>query len=133
MQKITKQLLVNKLNLPFDMLNLIKEYAFTDMITGISKRNKDIINYYIKNAALSDKNTINDLYLGNVWDDPINDPWMNEPDYIPFNININIRRWTFCATEGSNQFQAMFCQKCGNYIEDYLYLPYSDKITCRCT
>ena len=49
----TRQLLVNKIDLPGDMLNVIKDYAFIDMVSHASKSNKDIVNNVIQNALVS--------------------------------------------------------------------------------
>jgi len=38
----------------------------------------------------------------------------------------------FAETECGAQFQRMFCEKCGNYIEAYLSINVDQRITCNC-
>jgi hypothetical protein len=165
---VTRQLLVNKILLPVDMLNVIKDFAFIDMVTQTSKYNKDIVNNVIKNAWVSsfrditedeieDENEetmvaeveeVEEPYLGDIWYDPENDPWANlvdanlvdgdfawaeDEDQLFWDQDEdNELIWAFCADENEAQFQAVFCQNCGNYITEHLQIPYSDKINCKC-
>ena len=167
---VTRQLLVNNILLPVDMLNVIKDFAFIDVVTQTSKYNKDIVNNVIKNAWVSSfRDMIEDEiedeteetmvaeveepYLGDIWYDPENDPWANLVDANLANANLvdgdfawaededqlfwdqdedNELIWAFCADENEEQFQAVFCQNCGNYITEHLQIPYSDKINCKC-
>ena len=94
---VTRQLLVNKIDLPGDMLNVIKDYAFIDIVTHTSKSNKNIVNNVIKNALVSslrdiledeieeamaaeEVEEVEEPYFGDIWDDPENDPWANLVD-----------------------------------------------------
>ena len=183
---VTRQLLVNKILLPVDMLNVIKDFAFIDMVTQTSKYNKDIVNNVIKNAWVSsfrdmiedeiedetdetmvaeveEVEEVEEPYLGDIWYDPENDPWANLVDANLVDANLvdanlananlvdgdfawaededqlfwdqdedNELIWAFCADENEEQFQAAFCQNCGNYITEHLQIPYSDKINCKC-
>ena len=163
---VTRQLLVNKILLPVDMLNVIKDFAFIDMVTQTSKYNKDIVNNVIKNAWVSSFRDITEdeiedeneetmvaeveeePYLGDIWYDPENDPWANlvdanlvdgvfawaeDEDQLFWDQDEdNELIWAFCADENESQFQAVFCQNCGNYITEHLQIPYSDKIICKC-
>jgi len=167
---VTRQLLVNNILLPVDMLNVIKDFAFIDTVTQTSKYNKNIVNNVIKNASVSSlRNMIEDEiedaieedmvveeveepYFGDIWDDPENDPWANlvdgdfawvededqlywdeDEDQLYWDEDeYNELIWAFCADENEAQFQAVFCQNCGNYITIYLQIPYSDKINCKC-
>lgn len=151
MTMVTRQLLVNNILLPVDMLNVIKGFAFVDMVSHNSKCNKDIVNNVIKNALVSsfrDMLEDEEPYFGDIWDDPENDPWANlvdehlvegdfawaedEEQLFWDEYEDNELIWAFCATEDSNQFQAAFCRNCGNYITEHLQIPYSDKIICKC-
>ena len=172
---VTRQLLVNKIDLPVDMLNVIKDFAFIDVVTQTSKYNKDIVNNVIKNAWVSsfrdmiedeiedeidetmvaeveEVEEVEEPYLGDIWYDPENDPWANlvdgdfdwaededqlfwdqDEDQLFWDQDEdNELIWAFCADENEAQFQAVFCQNCGNYITEYLQIPYSDKIICKC-
>ena len=151
MAKVTRQLLVNNILLPVDMLNVIKGFAFVDMVSHTSKCNKDIVNNVIKNACVSsfrDMLEAEEPYLGDIWYDPENDPWANlvdenlvegdfawaeDEDQLFWDQDEdNELIWAFCADENEEQFQAVFCQNCGNYITEHLQIPYSDKINCKC-
>lgn len=156
---VTRQLLVNNILLPVDMLNVIKGFAFVDMVSHTSKCNKDIVNNVIKNALVSSFRDMHEdeieetmveeePYFGDIWDDPENDPWANlvdehlgegdfawaedEEQLFWDEYEDNELIWAFCATEDSNQFQCGFCKICGNYITERLQIPYSDKIVCKC-
>ena len=163
---VTRQLLVNNILLPVDMLNVIKDFAFIDMVTQTSKYNKDIVNNVIKNAWVSSfRNIIEDEiedeieetmvaeveeepYLGDIWYNPENDPWGNlvdgefdwdqdeqlfwDEDEDQLFWDENELHWAFCVNANETQFQAIFCQNCGNYITSYFQVPYADKIDCKC-
>lgn len=144
MAKVTRQLLVNNILLPVDMLNVIKGFAFVDMVSHTSKCNKDNVNHVIKNSLVSSFRDMleaeeEEPYFGDIWDDPENDPWDNlvdehlvEGDFAWAEDEDNELIWAFCATEDSKQFQCGFCKNCGNYITERLQIPYSDKIVCKC-
>ena len=165
---VTKQLLVNNILLPVDMLNVIKGFAFVDIVSHASKLNKDIVNNVIKNAWVSSFRDMNEdeteetmvaeeaeeveeveePYFGDIWDDPENDPWANlvdenlvdgdfawaeDEEQLFWDEDEEYElQWAFCADEHSIQFQAIFCQNCGNYITKYFIVPYTDKIACNC-
>lgn len=53
-------------------------------------------------------------------------------DLIPYNTDITVKVFVFAETECGAQFQRMFCEKCGNYIEAYLSINVDQRITCNC-
>jgi hypothetical protein len=79
-KQVIKQLLVNEIQLPYDILFTIKNFAFIDTVSVHSKHNKDLVNNVIKNTLVSSVTNIVDEFvdLGNIWDDPLNDPWNND-------------------------------------------------------
>ena len=106
---VKKQLLINALNLPQDILSIIKDYVFNDTNKYMIKIKKK------KNIILTQ---------------------INSTVYSSKNINNNFERcWIFwCENdEKCPQFQAYFCNKCGNYIH-LSSLTYDAilKIMCDC-
>lgn len=107
---IKKQLLINAINLPQDILSIIKDYVFNDTNKYMVKikKKKNITLTQIKSTIYSGKN---------------------------INNNFDERCWIFWYEndEKCPQFQAYFCTKCGNYI-NLSSLTYDTilKIMCDC-
>ena len=112
---IKKQVIINKIKLPYDVLSIVKDYIFNDVAKYMLKIKKK------KNIILSEIN--NTTYSGKSLDDN-NDAGLNFGG-----------SWHFWIENDENcrQFQAYFCTKCGNY--EYLSsLTYDGilKIMCDC-
>jgi hypothetical protein len=113
MSIVTKQLIINELNLPMDMVNVIKEYTFYN-IEEIAKKNKEKVCRAIVLADFSRANRFN-----------------GDPNY-----SDNDESWMFgyayeSVTEEEIQLQATNCSTCGNYI--YYCHDYTiNSITCHC-
>jgi hypothetical protein len=117
-ESITKQLCINQLNLPFELINEIKEFCFYDIksweMMNFIKNKKRRIHDIFKNATISRANPY-DLY---VYDGNTDQQWVF---------------WTFDEDDGPNkQFQAFNCKCCGNYkvIANEIY--YTNKVICYC-
>ena len=108
---IKKQVVINRIKLPYEVLSVVKDYVFNDIVKYMSKikKKKNVILNEINNTRYSGKNLIdNDDFEGS---------------------------WIFWVENDENcpQFQAYFCVKCGNY--EYLSsLTYDGilKIMCDC-
>ena len=108
---IKKQVVINRIKLPYEVLSVVKDYIFNDNAKYMSKikEKKNIILRQINTTTYSGKNLIdNDDFKGS---------------------------WQFWVENDENcpQFQAYFCIKCGNY--QYLSsLTYDGilKIMCDC-
>ena len=114
---IKKQIVINRIKLPYEVLSVIKDYIFNDTAKYMLKikKKKNIILSEINNTTYSGKNYDND----------------NDND---FSLNFG-GSWHFWIPNDENcpQFQAYFCTKCGNY--EYLSsLTYEGilKIMCDC-
>jgi hypothetical protein len=109
---VKKQVIINKIELPEDVLSIVKDYLFNDTSKYMSKikKKKNIILNQINTTAYSGKNFINnDNNFKGGWHF-----WVHNDKKCP-------------------QFQAYFCEKCGNY--QYLSsLTYDAilKIMCDC-
>jgi hypothetical protein len=108
---IKKQVVINRIKLPYEVLSVVKDYVFNDTVKYMSKikKKKNIILTQINNTEYSGKNLIS-------------------------NNNLKVG-WHFWVEndEKCRQFQAYFCTKCGNY--EYLScLTYDGilKIMCDC-
>ena len=104
---VKKQVVINRIKLPYEVLSVVKDYIFNDTAKYMLKikAKKNSILTQINNTEYSGKNTI---YEGS---------------------------WHFWVEndEKCRQFQAYFCPKCGNY--EYLSsLTYDGilKIMCDC-
>ncbi len=116
MSVITKQLVMNQIRLPMDMINVIKEYCFYN-IEEITKKNKLKLHRVIISAEFTRANKFN-----------------NESDY-----SDDDPRWYF-GFEYHNiyneqiQLQAIMCLDCGQY--SHLYSLTRDKMSkkaiCNC-
>ncbi len=153
---VIKQLLLNKIlsAFPEDMVNEIKDFAFIDMVSYQSKNKKDIVNSQIEHAEMRScdiEPAELEPYLGDVWDDPDNDPWANDEinNYedeheIAFEPDFD-GQWAFSTYGDDNvQFQSLFCITCGNYVDGWMQnqdllidiglidIPYPERILCKC-
>jgi hypothetical protein len=99
---IEKQLCVNQLVLPVELLDIIKKYAFTDIITYMAKIRKNTIHTLIQCTRWSYRNKKYDRYMF----------WIEE--------DIKCR-----------QYQMTFCETCGNYTTNNSY-DVCEKIICTC-
>ena len=123
---VIKQLIVNNINLPYDMLNVIKGYVFVDMISAQSKYYKKIVDNVINNAICSSVVP----YFGNVWYDTENDPWADDDNNNDDDEDFNPTRFMFWGEEDDLQFQSYYCLDCGNHIVHDYNIP--DNIRCKC-
>ena len=108
---IKKQVVINRIKLPYEVLSVVKDYIFNDDFKYMSniKKKKNVILNEINNTRYSGKNLIDNNNFKGVWH--------------------------FCVENDVKcpQFQAYFCVKCGNY--QYLSsLTYDGilKIMCDC-
>ena len=142
MTSVIKQLLINNIPLPYDMLNEIKEYAFIDTVSYNSKCIKNIVHNTILNAPIS---SIHNINLDALWYDPENDPWVE----VPYNPNWGIENnydeeilleeennnisWNFWTGNNEDkEFNANFCKICGNYVKSMDEITVCDNILCQC-
>jgi hypothetical protein len=120
---VIKQLIISKITLPCDMLYVIKEFAFEDVVSARSKYLKRIVDDVIENANCSQIIP----YNANIWnDEPLYDPWNDDEDE-----EISPTLFVFWGEDDDEQFQCHYCLNCGNYtniIEDDL----PDRIKCKC-
>ena len=118
-KSITKQLCMNQLNLPFELINEIKGFCFYDIksweMMNFIKNKKRRIHDIFENATISRANPY-DLY---VYDENTDEQWVF---------------WTFDEDDGPNkQFQAFNCKCCGNYkVFENDIIFHTDKIICYC-
>ena len=100
-----KQLCINRISLPDELLSVIKDFAFYDTVSY---------------GALSRKKTIHTLIQCTRWSYRNK----NYNRYI-FWIEEDVR---------CRQFQMTFCEKCGNYTNNQTYnqTPNFEKIMCKC-
>jgi hypothetical protein len=104
---IRKQLIINKLHLPSEMIDIIKEYTF----------------YNIRDKAKKRKDKLLSL--------------INDTLYSPIKMRLSLSEWVFWIEEENNkgvQFQNNFCVKCGNYIylDSDIASNKNISISCRC-
>jgi hypothetical protein len=114
---ITKQFLINNINLSLDLLNEIKSYCFYDVKSWETikfiKLKKKRIHTIINNSTISRANPC-DFYLN---DEDTDEHWVF---------------WTFDEKDGPNkQFQALNCKHCGNYKITVNQQNYIDRIICQ--
>ena len=114
------QLHINRINLPYELLDIIKSYLFYDIktynIIQNSKTQKRIMNNLINSAQMSRAN-----HFG------------NHPNYTD-----DEEGWVFgFGSEHPTEYiqlQAINCYYCGNYIQHthYYELNYPKRIYCSC-
>ena len=97
MSIIKKQLIMNEIRLPMDMINIIKEYCFT-IIEEVTKRNKYKIHRIITSAESTRANCCN--YMEDYSDD--------DPHWC-FGVGISNEY------KETLQIQALMCSDCGEY------------------
>jgi hypothetical protein len=102
---VVKQLCVNQLALPIELLNIIKSYAFNDTIIYTSKMRKKTIHTLIQCTRWSGQYRYKPKSTGFLF-------WIKE--------DVKCR-----------QFQMYFCRSCGNYT-DHHHSRENDKIECKC-
>jgi hypothetical protein len=100
---VKKQMCVNHIQLPDELLILIKDFAFTDMITYMAKTRKNRIVDLINSTPYTNKHiyTTQPLFKFLIQQDP-----------------------------GCNHYQMLFCLHCGNYFMQQSH--YYEKIDCKC-
>ena len=139
---VIKQMLVNQISLPYDILYIIKEFAFENPITVRSKYCKNMVDNVIKNALCS---SVNIMHNEDQEEEEDQEGILVDNDY-DYGVNnhyqIEERQtcvWTFCGEETDFQFQCVFCVMCGDYIihndsefTRYDNIPFTDKILCKC-
>ena len=117
MNSVIKQCIINRLDLPSDVHDIIKSYCFYDIRTWETiqfiRYKKGVINDIFKNNVVSRANP-SDFY------DVIDDE----------------RHWVFwidTEEDGDRcQFQGINCLVCGNYNGTYAPYYISRKIICNC-
>jgi hypothetical protein len=97
-----KQLAINRLRLPMDVVNIIKDYLFDDLVTGFIKQKKRELVTLFEEAVYSRKNT-------SVW------------------ISDSSEDWLFLFGIGEKQIEGCNCFRCGNYL-----VAFDHRILCRC-
>lgn len=109
MSSINKQLVLHGLNVPLEIIHIIKDYAFMNITMSKSKKRKNVILRLISNTIWCGRSRPQDENEGAMVF------WINEDDHGP-------------------QIQTTFCKKCGDYIihgnstdEEGL-----DRVACRC-
>ena len=115
MNSVVKQCIINRLDLPSDVHDIIKSYCFYDIKSWETiqfiRDKKEVINNIFKNNVISRVNP-SDMY-----DD-------------------DERHWVFWVdTEEDGdrcQFQGLNCLHCGNYNGVYAPDYISEKIICNC-
>jgi hypothetical protein len=90
MSSFNKQLAVNQIGLPREIIRIIKDYTFMDTVMSNSKQNKNMIMDLIKTTTWCGRAS------PEVLDEGFLMFWLDEID--------------------SLQFQIKFCKKCGDYI-----------------
>ena len=110
-----KQIIINRLNLPNEILDIIKSYSFYDKKTyKMIKTVKDcikIIDYNFKYISVSRNK-------------PINGYNTETDEHWAFTYNI--------LSNNSIQFQAINCKYCGKYIMSRNYNLIPNKLKCMC-
>jgi hypothetical protein len=99
---LNKQLVLSGLNLPEEIIYIIKNFAFITIVMFKSKQIKNVIIESIEKTGWSGKSRPNDIYRG------VTLFWIDD----------------ICP-----QFQIHFCKKCGNYNK---LKTINDKIMCNC-
>jgi len=116
MNSIIKQCIINRLDLPSDIHDIIKSYCFYDIVSWETiqfiRYKKEVINDIFKNNVVS---LANPYDVFEVLDDGHWAVWV-DTDEDGFKC----------------QFQACFCSICGDYDEVYAPDYISRKIICDC-
>ena len=106
---LQKQLILQGLKVPFEIIRIIKDYTFMDTTMSKAKKNKNRLSYLIGNTKWCGKKR----------------PQDEEKGLTMFWIDKDIR---------SPQLQIRFCKKCGDYVGHTLlqYEGQFDKVACLC-
>ena len=109
MDPLQKQLIMQGLKLPLEIIRIIKDYTFMDFTMSNAKKNKNRLSYLIGTTKWCGKTR----------------PHYEENGIAIFWIQKDIR---------SPQFQLIFCTKCGDYLAHtkLLFEGQFDKVACRC-
>lgn len=109
MDSLQKQLILQGLKVPSEIIRIIKDYTFMDVTMSNAKKNKNVLSYLIGTTKWCGKTR----------------PHYEENGIAIFWIQKDIR---------SPQFQLIFCKKCGDYVS-HTRLDVEgqfDKVNCRC-
>jgi len=116
MNSVVKQCIINRLDLPSDLHDIIKSYCFYDIKTWETiqfiRYKKEVINNIFKNNVISRANP-SDFY-----DDHDERHWI---------VWVDTEEDSFKC-----QFQGLNCLVCGNYNGAYAPDYISEKIICNC-
>ena len=118
MTTIAKQLILSRLPLPAEIIYIVKDYAYQNIIDK-TRKTKDRIISLINNTKWS----------------PLN-----------YQLELQSNKWLFWIDSEGNQSiqgQCTFCERCGNYSDAYYYMGDDDefyqkqtefykKIRCEC-
>ena len=142
---LTKQLLINKIDLPYDMLCIIKDYVFLDNVSYNNKCKKTIVINDIKNAIVS---SLYNIYYPATEPEPmgaeVGVDSNGEEELIIHDFIAPDNIWAFYAIENETHFQAIFCLDCGNYVPNLNHnynllvelglidIQYSERSLCCC-
>ena len=105
---IQKQLMLKRLPLPFEIISIIKDYSFYDIIISNTRNYKKKINYSIYYAISRNNN-------------------------FSYKSKNNLEHWVFTPygfKKDTIEFQAINCSICGNY--KYSNNKNINKILCKC-
>lgn len=114
MSVVIKQLLINQIKLPMDMINIIKDYCFYN-IEEMTKKNKLLLHRVITSAEYTRANKFN-----------------NDPDYSDDDPHWSFGFATINPFNEVLQLQGYICSYCGNFQRPYtnIYLEYC--VECKC-
>ena len=98
---IEKQICINRFAIPDELIDIIKSYAFTDIIVYMAKIRKNTIHTLIQTTRWSYRNKKYDRYMF----------WIEED--------------LKCK-----QYQMRFCKKCGNYTSNSSHTYEKIKCLC---
>lgn len=105
MNIIQKQLTLNQISLPFELIDIIKSYAFYNIMEKTKKIKNNIITL------------------------------IKKTEWSSFNFKENLESDSFLFWiddfEKSVQFQMIFCEKCGEYTTENTH-EHINKIMCNC-
>jgi hypothetical protein len=97
-----KQLCINRLPVPADVLAIIKDFTFYDRVQYTALQQKSVILHFINYTPYS---------------------------YKDIRPHTRFKFW-IQSDPGCNQYQMTFCKKCGDYV--FLQTDPTKKIMCKC-
>jgi hypothetical protein len=97
-----KQLAINRLRLPMDIVNIVKDFVFDDLVTGFIKGKKREINQKINQAIYSRR-------------------------FESALATETSETWVFMADFMEKQIHSCNCDVCGNYL-----VAMNERLLCRC-